>query len=98
MAPKRVFGRAGVCASAVMAGTIDSRNGRPTATPRPRRKSRRGRARLVMNIGCDPVFRVLRSRFSVRVQFNGSYSGFGSRFGSAFGVHVQFGTEPEHEL
>src|SRR5947209_6574024 len=45
-APKRSGGRAGDCAIGVMAGVIDSRNGRATAAPIPRRNARRGNDRL----------------------------------------------------
>ena len=49
-APNRVFGFAGVCASAVIAGTIASSTGSPTAAPMPRRNVRRGREVFVMNM------------------------------------------------
>src|SRR4029453_4122336 len=50
MNPMRGFGFAAVWASTVHAGTIASRNGRPTATPAPRRKVRRERCFLVRNM------------------------------------------------
>jgi hypothetical protein len=50
-APKRGRGRAGVCASAVIAGTIASSSGRATVAPTPRRNVRRGNDRFVTNMG-----------------------------------------------
>src|SRR5215467_12254169 len=50
MAPNRVLPLAAVCASAVPAGTIDSRNGSAIDTPTPRRNVRRDRCILLMNI------------------------------------------------
>src|SRR5262249_12373988 len=54
--PARVFGEAAVFASAVAAGTMASRKGRPSATPLPRRNVRRERYFLVRNvaIACLP--------------------------------------------
>ena len=48
--PKRRGDRAGDCARGVMAGAIDSRNGRATAAPIPRRNVRRGNDFLAMTI------------------------------------------------
>src|SRR2546422_8214149 len=47
---KRGFGAAGVCASAVAAGTMASRSGNANVTPAPWRKVRRGMCFLVINI------------------------------------------------
>ena len=49
MHPSRVLPLAAVCASAVPAGTIDSRNGSAIVTPTPCRNVRRDRCFLVMN-------------------------------------------------
>src|SRR5436190_21894719 len=48
--PKRRGGWAEDCASGVMAGAIDSRKGRATAAPIPRRNVRRGNDFLAMTI------------------------------------------------
>ena len=45
---KRLFGAAGVCASAVCAGTMASRSGSPSVTPAPFRNVRRGMRLFVM--------------------------------------------------
>ena len=50
MHPRRVFGVAAVCASAVPAGTIDSSSGSASVTPAPRRNVRRERCFFVMNV------------------------------------------------
>ena len=50
MQPSRVFGAAEVAASAVPAGTIDSRSGSARLTPVPFRNVRRDSDFLVMNM------------------------------------------------
>src|SRR5262245_15969343 len=50
MATNRLFGRAGVCARSVAAGTIASSNGRASVAPAPLRTARRGMRRFATNI------------------------------------------------
>src|SRR5262245_39803528 len=50
MQPKRIFGAAAVCASAVPAGIIESSNGNAIAAPAPRSTVRRERCFLVTNM------------------------------------------------
>src|SRR5262245_46392363 len=50
----RVFGDAADWASAVAAGTIESRSGSASVTPAPRRNVRRERCFLEMNMAIDP--------------------------------------------
>src|SRR4029453_260315 len=53
-APKRRTGAAAVPASAVRAGTIESRNGKAIVAPMPRKTVRRDNDSFVMNIACLP--------------------------------------------
>ncbi len=55
MHPRRIFGAAAVCASAVRAGIIESSNGNAMAAPAPRSSVRRERCFLVMNIALTSV-------------------------------------------
>src|SRR5215470_17255328 len=63
MAPNLALPVAAVCARAVPAGTIDSRNGSAIDTPTPRRNVRRDRCILLMNISA--LRELTTSKFSV---------------------------------